>query len=67
MLEAVAAAQPCWLRQSMGGKPLITKIAGWVVVILIVVWIISDPSGAGADVHGWINDIISFFTHLAHG
>lgn len=48
-------------------EPLVAKVLGWVVVILIIVWIISDPSGAGADVHAWVTDIISFFTHLAHG
>lgn len=46
---------------------MVGKIVGWIVGILIIVWIISDPSGAGADVHGWITDIISFFTSLAHG
>ena len=44
-----------------------SKIVGWVIVILIVVWIVSDPSRAGADVHRWATDIVSFFTHLANG
>ena len=46
---------------------MVTKIIGWAVVILIVIWIVSDPAAAGASVHGWIDDIISFFTHLARG
>jgi hypothetical protein len=46
---------------------LVAKIIGWVVVILIVIWIISDPTAAGTSVHNWITDIVSFFTHLARG
>jgi hypothetical protein len=46
---------------------LIGKVVGWVIVIIIVVWVISKPSGAGTDVHNWVTDIISFFTHLASG
>jgi hypothetical protein len=46
---------------------LLGKIVGWIVGILIIVWIISDPAGTGAEVHGWIGDVISFFTNLAHG
>ena len=43
------------------------KIAGWVAVILIVVWIISNPAKAGASVHSWITSIVDFFSHLANG
>jgi hypothetical protein len=46
---------------------VVSKVIGWAVIILIVIWIVSDPSSAGASVHGWIDDIISFFTHLARG
>lgn len=46
---------------------LVAKIIGWVVVILIVIWIISNPTAAGTSVHNWITDIVSFFTHLARG
>jgi hypothetical protein len=45
----------------------LSKIIGWIVVILIVVWVVSNPSGAGTSVHGWITDVISFFQHLATG
>jgi len=46
---------------------LAAKIIGWAVVILIVIWIISNPTAAGTSVHTWITDIVSFFTHLARG
>jgi hypothetical protein len=45
----------------------LTKIIGWVVVILIVIWVVSNPGAAGNSVHDWIADIISFFQHLANG
>ena len=44
---------------------MIQKIVGWVIVILIVVWIVSNPSSAGDSVHGWVTGIIDFFKHLA--
>jgi hypothetical protein len=43
------------------------KWVWWIVLILVIVWIVSNPTGAGNDVHTWVNDIISFFTHLADG
>lgn len=46
---------------------LVAKIIGWIVIILIVVWILSNPAGAGSTVHSWITGIISFFQHLASG
>lgn len=46
---------------------MLAKIIGWIVVILIVVWIVSNPSGAGNSVHSWISDIFAFFQHLASG
>lgn len=46
---------------------MVKQIIGWVVVILIVVWILSNPTAAGTTVHNWITDIVSFFQHLARG
>lgn len=46
---------------------MLSKVLGWVVVILIVVWVVSNPSVAGNSVHGWISDVVSFFQHLASG
>ena len=46
---------------------MIAKIAGWIVGILIIVWIVTNPAAAGNDVHAWISDIVSFFSHLASG
>jgi len=43
------------------------KWVWWIVLILVIVWIVSNPTGAGSDVHYWANDIISFFRHLANG
>ncbi len=44
---------------------MLQKIVGWIIVVLIVVWIITNPSSAGDTVHGWITGIIDFFRHLA--
>ena len=46
---------------------MVGKLIGWIVGILIVIWIVSNPTGAGNDVHGWINDVTAFFGHLANG
>lgn len=46
---------------------MITKILTWAAIILVVVWIISNPSKAGTDVHNWITNIVTFFTSLANG
>lgn len=49
------------------GKRLAGKILTWALVILIVIWVISNPTAAGSQVHSWITDISNFFTHLARG
>jgi len=46
---------------------LVSKVIGWAAVILIIVWIFSNPTAAGTTVHNWITDIVSFFQHLARG
>lgn len=46
---------------------MITKILTWAAVILVVVWIISSPAKAGADVHNWITNLVTFFQSLANG
>jgi hypothetical protein len=43
------------------------KVLTWALVILIVIWVISNPTAAGSQVHSWITDISNFFTHLARG
>lgn len=61
---------PCPGKVPLAGRRadyLITKIIGWIVIILIVVWVLSNPAAAGSTVHGWITGIISFFQHLAGG
>jgi hypothetical protein len=43
------------------------RILAWIVVILAIVWIVSQPDVAGDTIHSWIQDIITFFQHLAKG
>ena len=44
---------------------VVLRVLGMALAILIIVWIVSDPVGAGDLVHGWINGIVIFFHHLA--
>jgi hypothetical protein len=44
---------------------VVLRVLGIAAAILIVVWVVSDPVGAGDTVHGWINQLITFFHHLA--
>jgi len=44
---------------------MLRKVLGWAAVILIVVWIVSNPAVAGNSVHAWVTDIVTFFRHLA--
>lgn len=44
-----------------------SKILFWSIIILIVIWIFSNPTGAGSDVHKWVGDVVAFFTHTAKG
>ena len=46
---------------------MLAKLISWIVGILVVVWIVTTPAGAGNDVHSWITGIVSFFQHLAQG
>jgi hypothetical protein len=46
-------------------RPLLSKIIGVIVVVLIIVWIVSNPASAGDTVHSWISGLITFFHHLA--
>jgi hypothetical protein len=36
-----------------------------IVVILVVIWVASDPAHAGDSVHTWLNDAVTFLRHLA--
>lgn len=44
---------------------MLQKTLGIAAVILIIVWIVANPAGAGDTVHTWITGIITFFKHLA--
>ena len=46
---------------------MLGKVLGWGVVILIIIWVVSNPGAAGNSVHSWIGDVFSFFQHLARG
>lgn len=46
---------------------MIPRWVSVIIVILVIVWIASNPSGAGSDVHKWVNDIFTFFSHIAKG
>jgi hypothetical protein len=52
-------------RPSQEAGALLQKILGISVALLIIIWIVSDPSGAGNTVHSWITGIITFFKHIA--
>jgi hypothetical protein len=43
---------------------LLQKVIGILVAIVIVVWIVSNPAGAGNQVHTWISGIDTFFRHV---
>jgi len=44
---------------------LLSKVVGWIIVILLIVWIITDPARAGIDWHIWATNLGIFFSHLA--
>jgi hypothetical protein len=43
---------------------LIGKIAGWLIVIMIAVWVVTNPVGAGHAIHQWVSSIFAFFSAL---
>ena len=65
----MAAWSPCNMR--CRGRPceevkaLLSRVFGIIVAILIIVWIVSNPAGAGDSVHGWVAGIFTFFRHLS--
>jgi len=44
---------------------MLQKAIGILIVVLIVVWIISQPAHAGDTIHGWIGAIGTFFRHVS--
>lgn len=40
------------------------KVVSWTVIILLAIWLVSDPSGAASDLNGWVTGISEFFRHL---
>lgn len=53
------------LRDEISRTLTVQRILGWIAIILIVVWILSNPAGAGSTVHAWITGIVDFFAHIA--
>lgn len=45
---------------------MLRKATGWAVVILVVVWIIHDPTGSAASVRTWAGDVVGFAQSLTH-
>lgn len=39
---------------------MLTKLLGWLVLVLIVVWIVKNPASAGQTVHGWASGLLTF-------
>lgn len=50
---------------SGGELPLLQKVLGALVALLIIVWIVANPASAGDTVHGWITGILTFLRHIA--
>ena len=46
-------------------RAVLQKVLGWIVAILLVVWIVSNPAAAGNTLHSWVTGIITFFQHVA--
>jgi hypothetical protein len=46
---------------------LLARILGWIIIVIIVVFIITNPYEAGSLVRDWIDAIITFFSSLAGG
>jgi hypothetical protein len=45
--------------------PLLQKVLGYIVALLIIVWIVANPASAGDTVHTWITGVLTFLRHLA--
>ena len=48
-----------------GKAPVLQKLIGVIVTVLVLVWVISNPASAGDSVHDWIAGLITFFEHLS--
>jgi len=44
---------------------LLQKIFWTLVTILVLVWVVANPTSAGDSVHHWVNGVITFFSHLS--
>jgi hypothetical protein len=43
---------------------MLQRVISVAIVILIAIWILSNPAAAGDTIHGWITGVITFFHHL---
>lgn len=46
---------------------MLKKLLITAVVIVAILWIVSQPAVAGSTVHGWITGLMTFFKHLTSG
>ena len=53
------------LRRAGRRLPLLQKVLGYIVALLIIVWIVANPASAGDTVHTWITGVFTFLRHLS--
>jgi hypothetical protein len=53
------------LRRVWRRLPLLQKVLGFIVALLIIVWIVANPASAGDTVHTWITGVVTFLRHIA--
>jgi hypothetical protein len=37
-------------------------VVPWIIIIILVIWAMSNPTAAGHDVHTWFTSIVTFFS-----
>jgi hypothetical protein len=45
---------------------MLGKIIGWIIIILTVVWVLTNPHHAADVVHGWLSGIASWLWERWH-
>jgi hypothetical protein len=39
---------------------MIRTVLGWLLVLIIIIWVFSNPAAAGHDIKTWIDNTITF-------